>query len=81
MGAYLVYRGDSRVEGGMAVLAGRRYLVEIVEGDRLSLEVEVGDGERTCRMSYGGLSTFMADWERPRPSADAASLSPAIPFN
>lgn len=81
MGAHLVYRGDSRVEGGMAVLAGRRYLVELVEGDRLALVVEVGDGERACRMAYGGLSTFMSDWERPLPDVGAASMSPAIPFN
>ena len=81
MGAHLVYRGDSRVEGGMAVLAGRRYLVELVKGDRLALVVEVDDGEHTCRMAYGGLSTFMADWERPRPDVGAASMSPAIPFN
>ena len=81
MGAYLMYRGDSRVEGGMAVLAGRRYLVDLVEGDRLSIVVEVYDGDHTCRMAYGGLSTFMADWDRPRPDVGAASMSPAIPFN
>lgn len=83
MGSYLMYRGGSRTVDGMAVLAGRRYLVELIEGDPLSLTIEVDDGEQTCSILYAGLSTFMRDWESPFANlkVDAATLSPAIPFN
>ena len=65
MGAHLVYRGDSRVIDGMAVLAGRHYLVELVEEDPLSLSIEVEDGSILAEYHARAYPPLYATGRRP----------------